>query len=118
MPRLAIFCSTYRFAPCTMVITVISVATPIVSPSIVSDARSLCARRAAKHNDKLSRTASISAERIPRCTTDSRQARTQHSKYGRFRTHQNLRGSLYETTLKGVRELHGPMFIQRSIVNL
>jgi hypothetical protein len=29
------------FAPCTMVITVTSVATPIVSPSIVSDARSL-----------------------------------------------------------------------------
>lgn len=41
-----------------MVITVISVATPIVSPSIVSEVRSLCARSALKHCTKLSRKAS------------------------------------------------------------
>src|SRR5579872_7387210 len=46
VPRLAIFCSTYRFAPCTRVITVIKVATPMVKPSTVRAARSLCARRA------------------------------------------------------------------------
>src|SRR5258708_30248093 len=45
-----------------MVMTVISVATPMVSPSIVSDARSLCARRALRHSAKLSRTASMGAE--------------------------------------------------------
>src|SRR5215813_3599119 len=39
-----------------MVITVISVATPIVKPSIVSDARSLCARSALKHSSRLSPT--------------------------------------------------------------
>src|SRR5207302_144758 len=49
----------YAFAPCTMVITVMSVATPIVSPSMVSDARSLCACRAVAHCAKLSRMASI-----------------------------------------------------------
>ena len=43
VPRFAILFSTYRFAPWTMVITVMSVATPIVSPSMVSDARSLWA---------------------------------------------------------------------------
>src|SRR6266849_5499234 len=59
VPRLAIFFSTNRFAPCTMVITVISVATPIVSPSIVSDVRSLCARNALKHCTRLSRKASM-----------------------------------------------------------
>ena len=37
------------------------VATPIVSPSIVSEARSLWARRASKHSARLSRTASIGA---------------------------------------------------------
>ncbi len=42
-----------------MVITVISVATPIVSPSIVSDVRILCARSALKHCARLSRSASM-----------------------------------------------------------
>src|SRR5215472_6820640 len=59
VPRLAIFCSTYRLAPCTMVMTTISVATPIVSPSMVSEARSLCARSALKVSARLSRTANM-----------------------------------------------------------
>src|SRR6266849_6491966 len=42
-----------------MVMTVMRVATPIVSPSIVSEARSLCARSALKHCARLSRTASM-----------------------------------------------------------
>src|SRR5258708_35583891 len=42
-----------------MVITVINVATPIVSPSIVSDVRSLCARSALKHCARLSRRANM-----------------------------------------------------------
>src|SRR5208282_5709969 len=42
--------------------TVMSVATPMVSPSMVSEARSLWARRALKHSARLSRTASIGAE--------------------------------------------------------
>src|SRR5258708_28018804 len=71
VPRLAIFCSTYTFAPCTMVMTVMSVATPIVSPSIVSEARSLCARKALKHCTRLSRTASIGLEKTPTHSTDS-----------------------------------------------
>src|ERR1700741_1297519 len=49
-------------APCTMVITVMRVATPIVRPSIVKEARSLCARRALKHSARLSRMASIGEE--------------------------------------------------------
>src|SRR5216683_1866021 len=44
VPRLATFCSTYRLAPCTMVMTVMSVATPMVRPSTVSAARSLWTR--------------------------------------------------------------------------
>src|ERR1700690_3701308 len=40
-----------------------SVATPMVSPSMVSEARSLCARRALKHSARLSRMASIGAEK-------------------------------------------------------
>src|SRR5208282_1194287 len=45
-----------------MVITVMSVATPMVRPSMVSEARSLCARRALKLCAKLSRAASMGAE--------------------------------------------------------
>src|SRR5271169_1179529 len=45
-----------------MVMTVMSVATPIVSPSAVSEARSLCSRRALKHCARLSLTASMAAE--------------------------------------------------------
>src|SRR5580693_626737 len=41
--------------------TVISVATPMVNPSMLSEARSLWARRALSHSAKLSRTASIGA---------------------------------------------------------
>src|SRR5215472_8396744 len=59
VPRFAILFSTYRFAPWTMVITAMSVATPIVSPSMVSDARSLCAESALTHCPRLSRMASI-----------------------------------------------------------
>src|SRR5207245_7458249 len=55
----------------TMVITVIRVATPIVSPSMVSDARNLCARRALRHSAKLSRTASMGAEQFSRYFTES-----------------------------------------------
>src|SRR5437868_383904 len=62
VPRLAIFCSTYTFAPCTIVITVMSVATPIVSPSTVSEARSLWARRALRHSAKLSRMANMAQQ--------------------------------------------------------
>src|SRR2546427_634550 len=54
-----------------MVMTVMSVATPIVSPSIVSEARSLCARKALKHCTRLSRAASISLEKTPTHFTDS-----------------------------------------------
>src|SRR5438034_2508969 len=54
-----------------MVITVIRVATPIVSPSMVSDARNLCARRALRHSAKLSRTASMGAEQFSRYFTES-----------------------------------------------
>src|SRR6476661_1863024 len=43
VPKFAIFFSTYRLAPCTIVMTVISVATPIVSPTTVRTVRSLCA---------------------------------------------------------------------------
>src|SRR5580704_412008 len=42
-----------------MVITVMSVATPMVSPSAVSEARSLCPRKASKHCARLSLTASM-----------------------------------------------------------
>src|ERR1700676_4997605 len=54
-----------------MVMTVMSVATPIVSPSMVSEARSLCARKALKHCTRLSRTASIGLENTPTHFTDS-----------------------------------------------
>ena len=63
-----------------MVMTVIRVATPMVRPSIVSEARSLCARRALKHCDKLSLTASISAERFSCYCTETWQARTVNSR--------------------------------------
>src|SRR5437588_3453786 len=58
VPRRAIFCSTYTFAPCTNVITVINVATPIVRPIVVSTARSLCWRSASKLWLRLSERAS------------------------------------------------------------
>src|SRR5260370_27661040 len=48
-----------------MVMTVIRVATPMVRPSIVSEARSLCARMALKHCAKLSRMASMGEEEAP-----------------------------------------------------
>src|SRR6266403_464813 len=48
-----------------MVMTVMSVATPMVSPSIVSEARSLCARKALKHCTRLSRAASIGLDKTP-----------------------------------------------------
>src|SRR5713101_2530914 len=51
-----------------MVMTVMSVATPIVSPSMVSEARILCARRALKHWARLSRTASMGAEKASAAT--------------------------------------------------
>src|SRR6202521_6371836 len=51
--------------------TVMSVATPIVSPSMVSEARSLCARKALKHCTRLSRAASIGLEKAPTHFTDS-----------------------------------------------
>src|SRR5882762_9715881 len=63
-----------------MVMTVISVATPMVSPSIVSDARSLCARRALKHCAKLSRTASIGAETLSLHFIESCRARAANSR--------------------------------------
>src|ERR1700752_4046352 len=47
-----------------MVITVISVATPIVSPSMVSDALSLCACSALTHCARLSRMASIGRQAL------------------------------------------------------
>src|SRR5215472_13654273 len=54
-----------------MVMTVMSVATPMVNPSMVREARILCARSALKHCARLSRTASMSGEqasnlRLPR----------------------------------------------------
>lgn len=45
-----------------MVMTVMSVATPMVNPSTVREARSLCARSALKHWAKLSLIASMAAE--------------------------------------------------------
>src|SRR5580700_5894497 len=42
-----------------MVMTVMSVATPMVSPNAVSEARSLCPRKASKHCARLSLTASM-----------------------------------------------------------
>src|SRR2546423_2192213 len=54
-----------------MVMTVMSVATPIVSPNIVSEARSLCARKALKHCTRLSPAASIGLEKTPTHFTDS-----------------------------------------------
>src|SRR5271169_472323 len=47
-----------------MVMTVISVATPMVNPSIVREVRSLWLRRALKHWARLSLIASMAAERI------------------------------------------------------
>src|SRR5277367_3961687 len=46
-----------------MVMTVMSVATPIVNPSTVREARSLCACSALKHWAKLSLTVSMAAEK-------------------------------------------------------
>src|SRR6266576_3773091 len=80
-----------------MVMTVMSVATPIVSPSIVSEARSLCARKALKHCTRLSRAASIGLEKTPTHFTDS---------FARAPPARGRHGSRhYVNTKKGEREL-------------
>src|SRR6266581_976521 len=91
--------------------TVISVATPIVSPSMVSDARSLWARRALRHSAKLSRTASIGAQILP-FLYRILQSRAANSQAGRLRT--RLRRSpnvSLKNTLPGVCELHPLLFL-------
>src|SRR5213076_3121608 len=65
-----------------MVMTVMSVATPIVSPSIVSEARSLCARRALKHCTRLSRTASIGLKTPTHFTDSFARAPPAHGRHG------------------------------------
>src|SRR5215475_13341300 len=65
VPRLAIFCSTYRFAPWTIVITVIRVATPMVRPRMVSTARSLCARMESTASASVSEAAVTSGNHFP-----------------------------------------------------
>src|SRR6267143_3142825 len=83
-----------------MVMTVIRVDTPIVRPSMVSEARSLWARKALRHWMRLSRTASIGLERTPTHFTKSFKralpARAPH------------RNRLYVNTKEVVRELQRP----------
>src|SRR5437667_10458201 len=100
-----------------MVITVIRVATPIVSPSMVSDARNLCARRALRHSAKLSRTASMARKFLP-LLYRILWARTADSLAGALRTRlTRCRNESLENTTEGTPKLHPLAFYWVSIVH-
>src|SRR5262245_17082012 len=92
-----------------MVITVMSVATPIVSPSMVSKARSLWARIALKHCSRLSRLASRGRV-LSLYFTESRQTRRTHTSIRGF--HKEYGESNPQVTIQtgqSVPDIHQPL---------
>src|SRR5208283_4750941 len=101
-----------------MVITVMSVATPMVSPRIVSEARSLCPRKALKHWARLSLTASMAVEKAFPVTL-SNLANGEVRTCARYRGHpksiRTARGQDYIVPVSGLRGFEAPTRPGRSL---